>query len=151
MSVNGIEKISLFFARVQIAVRLQSDYDDDRVLSLVLSTAFITAHIVISSVDVVLQDLFTKFSVVSLRETILGGNQWLSENTKLEWSVQNDSSEDPGPPQPTASPDDRHKPLDLKHIVLTPMQIRTFVAEITPNPARWVTTKEIKKKKCRKF
>lgn len=114
--------------------RLQCDSGDDQSCRPCFSQSVLL--LVVSTFDVVLQDLFTKFSVVSLRETILGGNQWLSENTKLEWSVENDSSKDRVPPQPTASSDDRQKPLDLKHIVLTPMQIRTFVAEITPNSAR---------------
>ncbi|XP_026811581.1 lysosomal alpha-mannosidase-like isoform X3 [Rhopalosiphum maidis] len=40
------------------------------------------------------QDLFTKFRIVSLKETILGGNQWLSENTKLTWMSKNKNSSD---------------------------------------------------------
>ncbi|XP_025208868.1 lysosomal alpha-mannosidase-like isoform X2 [Melanaphis sacchari] len=77
-----------------------------------------------------IQDLFTKFRIVSLKETILGGNQWLSENTKLTWIPENSNSSDtkqPIRPDQTLS--------DPKHVMLTPMQIRTFVAEIIPNPA----------------
>ncbi|XP_027845178.2 lysosomal alpha-mannosidase-like isoform X1 [Aphis gossypii] len=76
------------------------------------------------------QDLFTKFRIVSLKETILGGNQWLSENTKLTWMSENRNS--PNTEQP---PRTDQKFSDPKHVMLTPMQIRTFVAEIIPNPA----------------
>lgn len=76
------------------------------------------------------QDLFTKFRIVSLKETILGGNQWLSENTKLTWMSENKNS--PNTEQPTRTD---QKFSDPKHVMLTPMQIRTFVAEIIPNPA----------------
>ncbi|XP_060838045.1 lysosomal alpha-mannosidase-like isoform X3 [Rhopalosiphum padi] len=76
------------------------------------------------------QDLFTKFRIASLKETILGGNQWLSENTKLTWMSENKNSTDTE--QPTRP---EQKLSDPKHIMLTPMQIRTFVAEIIPNTA----------------
>ncbi|VVC31552.1 Hypothetical protein CINCED_3A003390 [Cinara cedri] len=77
------------------------------------------------------EDLFTKFRIVSLRETILGGNQWLSENTKLTWSATTSDSDDSWP----IRTERQLLPLDPKQILLTPMQIRTFVAEIAPNPA----------------
>lgn len=78
------------------------------------------------------QDLFTKFRVVSLKETILGGNQWLSENTKLTWTTADDSdhSRHDGE-RPSETPGQEF--LDPKRVMLTPMQIRTFVAEISPN------------------
>jgi hypothetical protein len=60
----------------------------------------------------------------------LGGNQWLSENTKLTWMSENKNS--PDTEQPTRP---EQKLSDPKHIMLTPMQIRTFVAEIIPNTA----------------
>lgn len=59
----------------------------------------------------------------------MGGNQWLSENTKLTWKTESNNLEDRKRPVMTD-----HKLLDPKHILLTPMQIRTFVAEIAPNP-----------------
>lgn len=76
-----------------------------------------------------LQDLFTKFQIVSLKETLLGANQWLSENTKLTWTK--DNSHSPTKTQPINEID--QKEVDPKNIMLTPMQIRTFVAEITSN------------------
>lgn len=78
--------------------------------------------------NLLFQDIFTKFRVVSLKETILGGNQWKSENTKLTWTADGKSSKEKTQP---ANVDQNS--LDSKHILLTPMQIRTFVAEITPN------------------
>lgn len=84
------------------------------------------------------QDLFTRFRIVTLKETILGGNQWLSENEKLSWTTENNNNtgEDVGARRPPpASTDKRPLNVDPTHILLTPMQIRTFVAEITPNLA----------------
>ncbi|XP_050536748.1 lysosomal alpha-mannosidase-like [Daktulosphaira vitifoliae] len=79
-----------------------------------------------NAVVVNVQDLFTKFRIVSLRETILGGNQYLSEHTKLSWRTDDN----------TLSYDDKssnkNKNIDPKYIVLTPMQIRTFIAQIIP-------------------
>jgi hypothetical protein len=77
--------------------------------------------------------LFTKFRIVSLKETILGGNQWLSENSKLTWMTENNRSTDRD--RPTQTETNIKLVLDPKHIMLTPMQIRTFVAEITQYPA----------------
>ncbi|XP_015365919.1 PREDICTED: lysosomal alpha-mannosidase isoform X1 [Diuraphis noxia] len=74
------------------------------------------------------EDLFTKFRVVSLKETILGGNQWLEDNTKLTWMPEDSNSLGT---KPSKKPD--QKSIDPRHIMLTPMQIRTFVAEIIPN------------------
>jgi len=74
---------------------------------------------------------------VSLKETILGGNQWLSENTKLAWTAAddgNDRSRLDGE-RPGGATTAGRESLDPKHVMLTPMQIRTFVAEISPNPA----------------
>lgn len=76
------------------------------------------------------QEIFTKFRINSLKETILGGNQWLTENTKLTWKVEDKSLQDKTHPTNVDQ-----KLLDPKHIMLTPMQIRTFVAEITPYTA----------------
>jgi len=87
-----------------------------------------------------IQDMFTRFSVVSMRETILGGNQWLSENSKLTWSVENGVGTRDQVQQPVR--DDNQQPLDLGHVMLTPMQIRTFVAEIKPNSA-WLSYRKL--------
>jgi len=59
---------------------------------------------------------------------MLGGNQWLVENTKLTWMPEDSNSL--GTKQ-SKNPDE--KTIDPRHIMLTPMQIRTFVAEIIPN------------------
>lgn len=84
------------------------------------------------------QDLFTRFRIVTLKETILGGNQWVSENAKLKWATEdnNNSYEDIEVRQsPPKSTDKRSLNVNPKQILLTPMQIRTFVAEITPSLA----------------
>ncbi|XP_050428079.1 lysosomal alpha-mannosidase-like [Adelges cooleyi] len=73
------------------------------------------------------QDLFTKFRIVSLRETILGGNQWLSQHTKLSWRTEDNTIVKEEIPI-----SNNGETTDPKHISLTPMQIRTLVAEIVP-------------------
>ncbi|GFG40564.1 hypothetical protein Cfor_04486 [Coptotermes formosanus] len=75
-----------------------------------------------------LQDLFKPFSIVSARETTLGGNQWLSESHRFEWkSESNDidsTLEDEDMPLPSS------KDEDALSITLVPMQIRTFIIDI---------------------
>lgn len=76
------------------------------------------------------QDLFTRFRIDSLKETTLDGNQWLSENIKLKWMAQENDFQDRDEPTST---DETF--IDPKSIMLNPMQIRTFIAKITPNLA----------------
>jgi len=78
--------------------------------------------------DCLFQDLFKPFSIVSARETTLGGNQWLSESHRFEWeSESNDidfTFEDED--LPLSSENDE----DALSITLVPMQIRTFIIDI---------------------
>jgi lysosomal alpha-mannosidase len=75
-----------------------------------------------------LQDLFKPFSIVSARETTLGGNQWLSESHRFEWESESNDID--------STLDDEELPLssendeDALSITLVAMQIRTFVIDI---------------------
>ncbi|KAG5895850.1 hypothetical protein JTB14_038276 [Gonioctena quinquepunctata] len=81
-----------------------------------------------------LRGLFSPFEITSLRETTLGGNQWLADNHRLifnttnylEDSVPEKFAENRKLEEPGDSFDDRD---DMK-ISLTAMQIRTFIIEI---------------------
>ncbi|XP_047001000.1 lysosomal alpha-mannosidase-like [Schistocerca americana] len=66
-----------------------------------------------------LEALFTPFSISSIRETTLGGNQWLEDNTRLIWV------DEEGTPSTT-----RQSKEDIPNVTLEPMEIRTFVIEI---------------------
>lgn len=70
-------------------------------------------------VTVNLEALFAPFTVSSIRETTLGANQWLEDNTRLIWTDESGIS------STTRQPTD-----DIPNVVLEPMQIRTFIIEI---------------------
>ncbi|XP_049803878.1 lysosomal alpha-mannosidase-like [Schistocerca nitens] len=77
--------------------------------------------LVLSDAAVVnLEELFTPFVVKSIRETTLAANQWLGEYDRLNWT---DTS--------GISMDSWEVPNDIPNISLKPMQIRTFVVEVT--------------------
>ncbi|XP_051165376.1 lysosomal alpha-mannosidase [Leptopilina boulardi] len=77
-------------------------------------------------VDVNIQDLFSAFIVTSVRETTLGGNQWLEENNRLKWTSEENE---------IFKTNDSSVPLNLENasaisVELKPMQIRTFIVKI---------------------
>ncbi|GAB6024396.1 hypothetical protein CHUAL_009562 [Chamberlinius hualienensis] len=76
-------------------------------------------------VTVNVQNIFTDFIITSLTETTLGANIWLQDLNRFTWNTtQGSTSAKPHTgSKPTAGPFD---------IELQPMQIRTFLAEITP-------------------
>lgn len=61
--------------------------------------------------------------MTSLRETTLGANQWLEDNERLEWSIQDDDAD-------KAQMSKSQRETDDLEITLTPMQIRTFIADV---------------------
>jgi hypothetical protein len=72
--------------------------------------------------------MFTAFDIVEARETTLGGNQWYEESSRFDWDVDTNEIV---PPQrnrrneaPTSSNGFR--------VILQPMQIRTFIIQISP-------------------
>ncbi|XP_033224967.1 lysosomal alpha-mannosidase-like [Belonocnema kinseyi] len=78
-------------------------------------------------VEVNIQDLFSTFTVASVFETTLGGNQWLEKKDRLKWTpeaneiLENDS----------VLPPESEK-LDVVNVLLNPMEIRTFIVKLTP-------------------
>ncbi|KAF7265915.1 hypothetical protein GWI33_020660 [Rhynchophorus ferrugineus] len=79
-----------------------------------------------ASVD--LKELFTTFKINSIRETTLGGNQWLEENRRLSFRS---TDQDDGN-QETVNSEAKTLLSDLV-VLLQPMQIRTFVLYISTN------------------
>lgn len=77
------------------------------------------------AVDVDLTNLFTTFEVTSLRETTLGGNQWLEDNQRLNFTSAYQSD--------GAYQEDfvNKELLEDSIVTLKPMQIRTFVIEVS--------------------
>lgn len=90
------------------------------------------------------QDIFTTFQITSLKETTLGGNQWLNENKRLYFDEGDDLE------KLKTSRSARHRTtnqnekrtftskkksrvaedIDNLQITLNPMEIRTFVATV---------------------
>lgn len=74
-----------------------------------------------------LQDVFSKFSISSVRETTLGANQWKEDLSRLKFYA------DPVPiPEHTTEPIKARSTDDMV-IALNPMEIRTFVIEMDFN------------------
>ncbi|KAH1004274.1 hypothetical protein HUJ04_004053 [Dendroctonus ponderosae] len=66
-----------------------------------------------------LQDLFTSFKVLSLRETTLGANQYLQDNNRIRFNVADAKS------RKIVQEDDDFI------VILEPMQIRTFILKVS--------------------
>ncbi|XP_011176167.2 lysosomal alpha-mannosidase isoform X2 [Solenopsis invicta] len=77
-------------------------------------------------VEVNIKDLFTTFSIVSIKETTLGGNQLLSENKPLKWQpeINEVENEEENERQIVEINDDSIL------ILLKPMEIRTFILKV---------------------
>ncbi|XP_045462132.1 lysosomal alpha-mannosidase isoform X1 [Harmonia axyridis] len=70
-----------------------------------------------------LKALFTPFEVTSIRETTLGANQWLSENSRLQFATE-DVNFERNPRYIVVNAEDEFE------IRLNPMQIRTFIVDV---------------------
>ncbi|KAG1649692.1 Lysosomal alpha-mannosidase [Nymphon striatum] len=68
------------------------------------------------------KDLFSTFEITKATEMWLDGVYPLSEVKRLKWKTTPATSNDEGPTQ---------DPVNLENIILNPMQIRTFVLEIS--------------------
>ncbi|CAH1973774.1 unnamed protein product [Acanthoscelides obtectus] len=100
-------------------------------------------------VTVNLNDIFTPFQITTIKETTLGGNQWLSDNHRLHFETAGkleDLLREEGAFDDTKSTEesthtkratiiDASEDVDNLKIKLTPMQIRTFIIEIKVNSA----------------
>lgn len=77
-------------------------------------------------VEINITDLFAGFDVVSLRETSLGGNQWIEDMNRLKWKSESNDIERQG------DDDDREKREISSHhgvinVLLKAREIRTFI------------------------
>lgn len=90
-----------------------------------------------------LKDIFPGFNVRSIRETMLAGNQWAEQSSRLRWISDRDPIEMKTLKQYDAIPS-RQKFIYTRTdkgilktkattILLTPMQIRTLVVELERN------------------
>ncbi|CAB3366560.1 Hypothetical predicted protein [Cloeon dipterum] len=59
---------------------------------------------------------------MAIGETILGANQWLSDNVRLEFKIEGEESASQQLPRPDPNE-------DLANLTLNPMQIRTFIVQ----------------------
>ncbi|CAK9820569.1 Lysosomal alpha-mannosidase [Anthophora plagiata] len=77
-------------------------------------------------VEINIQDLFSTFTIVSVKEVTLGANQWFNEMNRLKWEI--DSNDVPEDEERFSSP------VEMKdgaiNVSLTPMEIRTFILQI---------------------
>ncbi|XP_033225298.1 lysosomal alpha-mannosidase-like [Belonocnema kinseyi] len=81
-------------------------------------------------VTINIQDLFSAFTITSVRETTLGGNQWLEDNDRLKWFSDEDF---------VVGKNYTFKPIvsqNQMEVVLMPMQIRTFILDVLPHISR---------------
>lgn len=79
-------------------------------------------------VQVNIQDLFAPFTVTSVRETTLGGNQWIEEMNRLKWDIETNevnksSFESPATPILVGE--------NFINVLMKPMEIRTFVINVS--------------------
>ncbi|CAG5074046.1 Similar to MAN2B1: Lysosomal alpha-mannosidase (Macaca fascicularis) [Cotesia congregata] len=77
------------------------------------------------SATINLLDLFTNIEIISVRETTLGGNQWIEEMKRLQWQIDSNEVDD----QPY-----NFIPINRRggamEIVLNAMEIRTFIITV---------------------
>ena len=69
------------------------------------------------------QDLFSAFSVTSIRETTLGGNHWIEEKNRLEWISEESETSNDIP--------SKFQSIEGMVVHLLPMQIRTFIITVS--------------------
>ncbi|XP_012222573.1 lysosomal alpha-mannosidase isoform X2 [Linepithema humile] len=77
-------------------------------------------------VEVNIQDLFSTFSIESIKETTLGANQLLSENNPLKWQLETNNILQNE--EESVQPVEIHK--DVTNVLLKPMEIRTFILKV---------------------
>ncbi|XP_063974588.1 lysosomal alpha-mannosidase isoform X1 [Diachasmimorpha longicaudata] len=81
-------------------------------------------------VEVNITDLFADFDVVAVRETTLGGNQWIEDQDRLQWTSETNE----------VLPDLEDFKVQVEvldgavNVLLKPMEIRTFVVRFKSPP-----------------
>lgn len=72
------------------------------------------------------QNLFSTFSIESIKETTLGANQWLNENNPLKWQSETNNI--------LQDEEENMQPIevyeDIINVFLKPMEIRTFILKV---------------------
>ena len=73
------------------------------------------------------QNILSDFIVISAEETVLGGNQWISDSTRLQWNYDK--------VEPLPSFEQQYASLAANAMItvkLDPMEIKTFVIKVIP-------------------
>ena len=79
-------------------------------------------------VDINIQDLFSTFTITSIEETTLGGNQWLKDLDRMKWEAEtNDVLQTQGTSTPLVEIGE-----GVTNVLLKPMEIRTFIVKTAP-------------------
>ncbi|XP_076263633.1 lysosomal alpha-mannosidase-like [Rhynchophorus ferrugineus] len=82
-----------------------------------------------------LKDLFVGFNIASLKETTLGGNQWLKDSKRLKFNTNSKLKEvlniNDKTDSSKAKTSNLQDDIDNLEIVLNPSDIRTFIIDIT--------------------
>ncbi|XP_066593863.1 lysosomal alpha-mannosidase isoform X1 [Prorops nasuta] len=80
------------------------------------------------AVTVNLKNLFSKFTIESVQETTLGGNQWLKDMNRLRWNSESNN---------ITEQIDAMKPVEVRdnviNVTINPMEIRTFIVKLRYN------------------
>ncbi|XP_076239948.1 lysosomal alpha-mannosidase II [Calliopsis andreniformis] len=77
--------------------------------------------------EINIKDLFSTFTILSIKETTLGGNQWMEEMDRMKWEAE---TNDILQANETATPIEINE--DAINILLKPMEIRTFILKTAP-------------------
>ncbi|XP_011704639.1 PREDICTED: lysosomal alpha-mannosidase isoform X1 [Wasmannia auropunctata] len=86
-------------------------------------------------VEIDIQNLFSMFSIESIKETTLGANQLLSENKPMQWKLETNDviqDEEVSCKQAECSLPEVHD--NIINILLKPMEIRTFILKVKRIP-----------------
>lgn len=76
-----------------------------------------------------IKGLFPGFTVSSMNETTLGGNQWIEDSNRLVWNKAGQKMV--GDEEMDNRSD--HEPAAASAVSLQPMQIRTYIVTLTAN------------------
>jgi len=76
-------------------------------------------------VEINIQNLFSTFTIESIKETTLGANQLLSENNPMKWQPDTNEIEIEEENRQTVKKID-----DVINVLLKPMEIRTFILKV---------------------
>ncbi|XP_015440324.1 PREDICTED: lysosomal alpha-mannosidase [Dufourea novaeangliae] len=82
-------------------------------------------------VEVNIQDMFSTFTILSIEETTMGGNQWLKDMNRMKWHPEtNDVLQ-----ERANTINEIQIEEGVINVLLRPMEIRTFIIKISPRHA----------------